>query len=173
MQLLQLLLEMAYLRCCVWIQAPLTAGCCLLAFAGAAFPHRHERHGLRLLRQAKHRRGDAAIQALGLAFLTKRAAGAAALSLQAPLLSLQAAKKCSSGAAAVACLQCTTSVCIFWAAPPLRRPAKVNRAGRGAVTRLFSPRGWAGRTHGASYPVAPLKWGVTPRRIALGKKLAP
>ena len=80
MQLLQLLLEMAYLRCCVWIQAPLTAGCCLLAFAGAAFPHRHERHGLRLLRQAKHRRGDAAIQALGLAFLTKRAAGAAALS---------------------------------------------------------------------------------------------
>ena len=73
MQLLQLLLEMAYLRCCVWIQAPLTAGCCLLAFAGAAFPHRHERHGLRLLRQAKHRRGDAAIQALGLAFLTKRA----------------------------------------------------------------------------------------------------
>ena len=35
MQLLQLLLEMAYLRCCVWIQAPLTAGCCLLAFAGA------------------------------------------------------------------------------------------------------------------------------------------
>ena len=152
MQLLQLLLEMAYLRCCVWIQAPLTAGCCLLAFAGAAFPHRHERHGLRLLRQAKHRRGDAAIQALGLAFLTKRAAGAAALSLQAPLLSLQAAKKCSSGAAAVPCLQCTTSGFMFSAAQPLPHTRRADKAGEGGeITPFYSrraPGSLGGKTQG-------------------------
>ena len=68
-QLLRLLLEMAYLRCCFWIQALLAAGFCLVPRASCLVSARLERHGLRLLRQAKHRRGGAPIQALGLAVL--------------------------------------------------------------------------------------------------------
>ena len=56
--------------------------------------------------------------------------------------------------------------------PPRTGKAAAGRAGGRGRSPPFPGRE-PGRTHGASYPVAPLKWGVTPRRIALGKKLAP
>ena len=47
------------------------------------------------------------------------------------------------------------------------------RPSRGQCARPFFPGREPGRTHGASYPVSPLKWGPGPHAIALGKKLAP
>ena len=67
----------------------------------------------------------------------------------------------------------TTSVLPKSVAPGLRFRRKRSRPREAVAVRPFSPGREPGRTHGASYPVAPLKWGPGPRRIALGKKLAP
>ena len=70
-------------------------------------------------------------------------------SLQAPLLSLQAAKKCSSGAAAVPpCLQCTTSGCPKKSAPALRSRRKRIQPRETAASRPFLPRGGRGELMG-------------------------
>ena len=55
--------------------------------------------------------------------------------------------------------------------PPL--PPKTHPATRGSRLTPFFLRTGPGRTHGANQPVALLKWGTVPHRIALGKKLAP
>ena len=56
--------------------------------------------------------------------------------------------------------------------PPRTGRAAAGRAGGRGRSPPFPGRE-PGRTHGASYPVSPLKWGAAPRSIALGKKLAP
>ena len=56
--------------------------------------------------------------------------------------------------------------------PPRTGKAAAGRAGGRGRSPPFPGRE-PGRTHGASCPASPLKWGAAPRSIALGKKLAP
>ena len=60
----------------------------------------------------------------------------------------------------------------FPSAAGLRGRGTAGRAGGRGRSPPFPGRE-PGRTHGASYPVSPLKWGPGPHAIALGKKLAP
>ena len=61
----------------------------------------------------------------------------------------------------------------FFPPPQAAGGGSRRRPSRRQCARPFFPGREPGRTHGASYPVAPLKWGAAPHRIALGKKLAP
>ena len=156
-QLLRLLLEMAYLRCCFWIQALLAAGFCLVPRASCLVSARLERHGLRLLRQAKHRRGGAPIQALGLAVLP--ADGVLAGPLPSFLLLLCDARGALPASSSVPhrCVQALSRLppstgyqnrALFAAQIP-KKPAE-NAAGRSRqpIPALFFPEGGQGEPMG-------------------------
>ena len=179
-QLLQLLLQMAYLRCCfrfilaVWLRlVPFVGSSVTLFLSGATGTASVSC----LLRHAEGSRADCAIEQPNSLFLPLPF-GVWCLALALPSSAIRACAESPLPPRDTCCAEAFVATAFRIgpknAAPsPPHAPRAKGRA-RGAWPH--PPRRWhtarAG-AHGASYPVALLKWGPGPRRIALGKKLAP